>query len=371
MPRTPFTRDVPLFLTAQSADAEALLLEMLTQLGVGVILLDAAGSVVFWNAPTASLTGSSLAEINAVGFVHVFEPPQRMAHLVAQATRGVPTAGEWLALRRADGGEQPVAVWCLPLHRADTSATRILVAMRVVSLAAPSSESPNTGEWLDCLGQLAGSVSHEIQNPLNAIALHTEILEEELAQPGGGNRTQLRESLAVVRARLGHLQDLVQEYLGLVRLAVLPRESVDLGALLEAWALEVRDLLRTRGLTLRLEGVADLGQVAVHPPTFGRALRKLGQVALEALPAGGGLAIRGWRAEGQLYLDMGGAAHGEVVGASPGAPPASAEAELGWALARAIVVAHHGELTVRQEPDVGFTCMVRLPLLAAEEATEE
>jgi signal transduction histidine kinase len=246
--------------------------------------------------------------------------------------------------------------------------------MRVVPLAAFSSENPYPGEWLGCLGQLAGSVSHEMQNPFNAIGLHTEILEEELAQPGGGNRAQLRESLAVVRARLGHLQNLVQEYLSLVRLAVLPREPVDLGALLEAWALEVRDLLRTRDLSLRLEGVADLGQVAVHPPTFGRVLRKLGQVAMETLPAGGGLTVRGWRAEGQFYLDIEGAAHGEVVaqavGASPGSPPVPAEAELGWALVRAIVVAHHGALTVRQEPDVGFACTVRLPLLAAEEAAE-
>jgi signal transduction histidine kinase len=369
MLRRPFSKDFSPFLTVQSADAEALLLEMLTQLGVGVILLDEAGSAVFWNAQMASLTGSSLADINAVGFAHVFEPTQRMTHLVAQATRGVPTADEWLALRRAEGGEQPVAVWCLPLHRTDTSATRILVAMRVVSLAVPSSASPNVGEWLSCLGQLAGSVSHEIQNPLNAIALHTEILEEELTHPGGGNRAQLRESLAVVQARLGHLQDLVQEYLSLVRLAVLPREPVELGALLEAWALEVRDLLRTRGLTLRLEGVADLGQVAVHPPTFGRALRKLGQGALEVLPSGGGLVIRGWRTEGQIYLDIGGAAHGETmvqaVGASPGSRPVPAEAELGWALARAIVVAHHGELTVRQDPGVGFAYTVRLPLLVA------
>jgi signal transduction histidine kinase len=354
----------------QSADAEALLLEMLTQLGVGAILLDEAGSAVFWNAQTANLTGSNLAEINAVGFVHVFEPPQRMAHLVAQAVRGIPTAGERLTLRGANGGEQPVVVWCLPLRRADTRAMRILVAIRAASLAVPSSESSNVGEWLDCLGQLAGSVSHEIQNPLNAIALHTEILEEELEQPGGGNHAQLQESLAVVRARLGHLQDLVQEYLSLVRLAVLPRESVDLGTLLEAWALEVRDLLRTRELTLRFEEVVDLGQVAIHPPTFGRVLRKLGQMALEALPAGGRLAIHGWRAEGQLYLDIVGAAHGESGGLPPGAPLVPAEAELRWALARAIVVAHHGELMVRQESGVGFTCTVRLPLLAAEEATE-
>jgi hypothetical protein len=41
-------------------------------------------------------------------------------------------------------------------------------------LTATSPESPNADEVLVCLGQLAGPVSHEIQNPLNASALHTE-----------------------------------------------------------------------------------------------------------------------------------------------------------------------------------------------------
>jgi signal transduction histidine kinase len=44
---------------------------------------------------------------------------------------------------------------------------------------------------LALLSRIAGSLSHEICNPLNAIFLHTDVLEEELHQLTPGNRAQI------------------------------------------------------------------------------------------------------------------------------------------------------------------------------------
>lgn len=370
----PFTSDPSTFLTVRDAEAEALLLEVLTQFGIGVALLTEEGATVFWNARAASLTNASLSEINATGLVHVFEPPQRMAHLIAQAKRGVSSVGERLQIHRADGGGQPVVVWCLPLRREDSAETRIIVVMREVQDAEPHSESSYARERLHLLGQIAGVVFHEIQNPLNAISLHTDILEEELAQPDGGNRTQLLDSLGVVRARIGHLHELVQEYLTLARLAVLPREPEDLGALLEALALEMRDMLMTRGVTLRLEEVAG-GQVALHKPSFDRALRKMVQHVLDTIPQGGVLIMRVRRTDAQIHLDISetdsGAAAGQAALLSHPFPPIESEkAQLGLSLAREVVIAHRGDITVKHESGVGTTLTITLPLLATGEVQE-
>jgi signal transduction histidine kinase len=226
------------------------------------------------------------------------------------------------------------------------------------------------------LAHLAGSVSHEIQNPLNAISLHTDILEEELDQPGGGNREQLLHSLGVVKARTGHLHALVQEYLALARLAILPRESEDFGVLLEALALEIRELLIPHGITLRLEASSNLGPVALHKSTFWQALRKIVQYAIDAMPAGGTLSMRGQQVGSQIHLDIshpGRSCSEEQMAllSNPFPTTRPEEAELGIYLVREIVVAHQGEMTVSHEPSMGTTFTIRLPLMLAGEPLAE
>jgi signal transduction histidine kinase len=173
---------------------------------------------------------------------------------------------------------------------------------------------------------------------------------------------------------MGHLQELVQEYLTLTRLAVLPRESEDLGVLLEALALEMRDILTARGVALRLEAVAGLGQVALHKPSFARALRKMVQHVIETMPQGSMLTMRGRRTDTHIHLDIceansGASAEQAILLSRPFIEPE--RAELGLSLVREVIVAHQGEITVRHEPGVGTTFTVALPLLPAGEAQEE
>src|SRR5262249_57053596 len=84
------------------------------------------------------------------------------------------------------------------------------------------------------LGRLAAGVSHEIRNPLAALFLHVDLLEEELQQPTPESAGQVTEVLAEIRMNLARLEDLVQDYLTLVRTSQLERTPQDLGAALHA-----------------------------------------------------------------------------------------------------------------------------------------
>jgi signal transduction histidine kinase len=84
------------------------------------------------------------------------------------------------------------------------------------------------------LGRLAAGVSHEIRNPLAAITLHVDLLTEELQQPSPDSPAIVAEALAEIKTHLARLEDLVQDYLSLVRVGALERTPEDLGHAMQA-----------------------------------------------------------------------------------------------------------------------------------------
>ena len=90
------------------------------------------------------------------------------------------------------------------------------------------------------LGRLAAGVSHEIRNPLGAIFLHVDLLEEELQQPTPESPNQIAQALLEIRTQMGRLDELVQDYLSLVRVATIQLESQDFGLCVQTWGAEMQ-----------------------------------------------------------------------------------------------------------------------------------
>jgi PAS domain S-box-containing protein len=115
------------------------------------------------------------------------------------------------------------------------------------------------------LGRLAAGVSHEIRNPLAAVFLHTDLLEEEFQQPSPDSPAQIAESFREIKAHLARLDDLVQNYLSLVRVHTIQREVQDLGAAMQAWQVEFQALATARGVTLQVHGTGGSGFSSQYP----------------------------------------------------------------------------------------------------------
>jgi signal transduction histidine kinase len=145
------------------------------------------------------------------------------------------------------------------------------------------------------LGRLAAGVSHEIRNPLGAVFLNVDLLAEELQQPTPENPADIAEILTDIKTNLARLDDLVQDYLSLVRVANLQMDIQDLGMAVQAWVTEFQAVAAARGVTIHQEGLAELGLVAFHASTLRRALLNLVQNALDAMPQGGTVTIAGQR----------------------------------------------------------------------------
>ena len=222
------------------------------------------------------------------------------------------------------------------------------------------------------LGRLASGVAHEIRNPLGAVFLHVDLLAEDLRDHAPEGAAVVADTLAEIRQQLARLDDLVQDYLSLVRAAQSERTPQDLGAALRRWVSEWQALATTQGVTCQLDGLDDLGIVAVHANTLRRALLNLVQNALDAMPQGGTLTLRGRRAGATVQLavsDTGGGIPPEqrVRIFEPLYTTKAGGTGLGLYIVQEVVAAHGGQVAVESVVGHGSTFTLTLPLLASSE----
>jgi signal transduction histidine kinase len=219
--------------------------------------------------------------------------------------------------------------------------------------------------------RLAESLSHEIRNPMNAIFLHADIVEEEVRQLTPGDSTQVMQSLATIKGEVTRLHALIQDYLFLARLSDLHPAPADLRALVEDLVHELQAQYVVRGVTLVLCELDDLGEVALHQSLFRRALHNILQHLIEAMPRDATLTLSSRRTPSHVQLcirDLGKVIPIEDWDALQISPQATIPeaADLGKYMAREIMTAHGGELAVRDEPGTGMMCTITLPLGTSE-----
>jgi two-component system, sporulation sensor kinase E len=196
--------------------------------------------------------------------------------------------------------------------------------------------------------------------------LHVDLLEEEMSQPSPDSVEMVPQALTEIKKQLARLDDLLQDYLPLARVATSERTVQDLGAVVQAWAQEWRRLPAADRVMLRLEGLEHLGRVPFHASMLRRALLNLVQNALEAMPEGGTLTLRGTGTATHVQLQVCDTGRGIPDDQLPHMfePLQTTKPEgtgLGVYITREIVAAHGGQVTIERHVGQGTTFTVILP----------
>jgi two-component system NtrC family sensor kinase len=222
-------------------------------------------------------------------------------------------------------------------------------------------------EKMAAVGRLAGSVAHEVNNPLQAIALHLQLIADE-----GLNPTAL-EQIVIVRQEFDRIAEIVQRLLDFQRPKKGRRAQQEIPALLdEVLALAGKQLQET-GIRVTLEVEEELAPISAVGDQVKQVFLNLILNAIEAMPGGGELTIRGRGSAGQVvvsFADSGVGIAPEVMEQlfEPFFSTKHSGSGLGLAVSQEIVSAHGGTLEAGRRPVRGAVFTVRLPAYLQAEA---
>ncbi len=221
-------------------------------------------------------------------------------------------------------------------------------------------------ERLATVGRMSAQVAHEIRNPLNALSLNAELLEDEIDQLEEPARAEARETLRQLQAEIDRLAAVTEGYLSLARPPDPERVPADLGELVQRVVAFLADELAGAGIEIEIELQPDLPPVPMDADQVRQVLLNLVRNAMEALPDGGTVRIAVARAEGGVALRVtdGGAGVDPAIREQVFDPLVTSKERgtgLGLAIVRQIVVAHGGTVDFESEVGEGTTFQIVLP----------
>jgi signal transduction histidine kinase len=216
-------------------------------------------------------------------------------------------------------------------------------------------------ESLAAVGEFAAGLAHEVRNPLTAIQVDLQYVENELPPD-----SSLREPQSKALAEIRRLNATVGDALRVARSGQVRVRAMDLREPFSAAVGAALPRFRERGAILEVDLGEDPLSLDGDPDALEQLFLNLLLNAAEALDRGGAASILIDPQESEISVRIrdNGSGMAPEVRARVFEPLFSTRAEgtgLGLPIARRIAVAHGGEIRVESAPGSGTTVEVRLP----------
>ncbi len=219
------------------------------------------------------------------------------------------------------------------------------------------------------LAELAGSLAHEIKNPLSVIHMNVELLSEDLADLEGPIKQRSLGKAEIIRQQCERLENLLRDFLRFARLRKIDLTPGSLNDQIDRVLRAYQAYADQHHIEIVRYLDADLPAIMVHSDTMHAALMNLVKNAMEAMEGGGG---------GQLFVRTSSTPHGvalELIDTGQGMEDSTVlhmfepfystktgGSGLGLPTARKIIQGHGGRITVQSEPGRGTKFVLAFPV---------
>jgi two-component system, sporulation sensor kinase E len=369
------------------AHEHALLETLFNTIEDGVLVVDAEGSVAYFNEAAMRLLG--LPE-DAEG----------------QHIRRILPGLDWKQLSEMDrAGGQRVArheleinyprprflnVFAAPVDAEKRGSTGLALILHDATEAREKTHAAIETERSQALTLLAASVAHEIGNPLNALSIHLQLLEREARKlkklvpeiRAAGGRAKdtasvsadvmdialkTEQYLGVAKGEISRLDYIITQFLQAIRPAPLQLQPASLNDVVRETLELLRPEIENRGLRVEEKLDAKLPLAPIDPAQLKQVLVNLCKNAIQATTRGGVLTLGTERREDGVCLvvaDTGGGIPQEMLNRifEPFYTTKKKGSGLGLMIVQRIVRDHGGRIQLESNVGQGTTFRIWLPM---------
>jgi signal transduction histidine kinase len=238
------------------------------------------------------------------------------------------------------------------------------VTARTKQLEATSERLRRT-EALASLGVAVAKIVHEIARPLNSIFTSLQLQERHFASPNQKPDPATVSFVEGMRGEVIRLVNLVNELREFSRPFTLNLSPIDLATTVT----KTCDLKKLLGLSpkpilIEHQFAGDLPQVMADGEKLNRVLINLCTNAVEAMPEGGKLMLRGYKLGTDVCLEIEDTGVGIPEGLNIFEPFTTSKNSgwgLGLSIVQQIILAHNGSIEYKTKPGNGTVFKVCLP----------
>ncbi|MGE5849966.1 MAG: two-component system sensor histidine kinase NtrB [Candidatus Methylomirabilota bacterium] len=342
---------------------KAHLQQVVDQLEDGLIFFNRDHRILFFNKAAEAAVGIPLEQARGSSLEDLLAPSHPLRSL---AERGLDHAigGRNATISLSlDGAAREYLVSAFSVADAQQRMGTMVLLKDLSSIKTLQSLVSHSAK-LAALGRLTSGVAHEVKNPLNAIAIHLELLKERL----GVTSDEAQHSVAVIESQIRRLDRVVQGFLKFIRPRELHLKPVDLNALLQGVIALLEPEWQPRGIRFVFQPDSALPAVTGDDELLHQAFMNILLNACQAMPVGGTIAIDSTPESRET-------AKVSIADEGVGIPPENLEkifklyyttkpdgSGIGLSLVYRIVQEHDGRIDVSSEVGRGTRMTVRLPL---------
>lgn len=217
------------------------------------------------------------------------------------------------------------------------------------------------------LAELAGSLAHEIKNPLSVIHMNVDLLSEDLAEIDWPVRRRALDKVEIVRQQCQRMEALLRDFLRYARLSQIDLVPGSLNDQIDRvlWACQAQ--ADAAGVEVRRHLSGDLPAILLHSDSLQSALMNLVKNAIEAMDDGGQLWVRTALTRDGVALELidngGGVDDTTLLHMfEPFYSTKDGGSGLGLPTARKIIEAHGGQISVQSQLGRGTKFVLEFPV---------
>jgi len=335
--------------------------QLLQRLEETVLLFDNAGKLVVSGETAERMLGKSRDQMAGRSLDELFPAATALGGVIANAVRSRQSVRDQRVTMAGDGVGTPLLV-SVDVLRKDASQEDLgtLITLRDIESRRQLERQIDVSSRLAAIGRLTGGVAHEIKNPLNAIALHLEVLRAKLDGP--------HPEVDVIASEIKRLDTVVKTFLNFNKPIDPQTHPLDLKQVVE----QVLALISVDATAkhIRIEAALEDGLwVNGDADLLKQAILNIVNNGLEAMQDGGKLSVsmQGNGAECQIAIaDDGPGIAPEVRGQIFNLYFTTKQQGTGIGLATAfrVVQLHGGTIDFESELGKGTTFRLRFPGIA-------